>query len=79
MSGPGADARPLYADWFSGPASLDKIEELVRCCERRIARATEKLACAEAESTASKAAYERALAARADWIVNTPDAQLMML
>lgn len=79
MNGASDAAQPPYADLFSGPANLEKIEELVRCCERRKVRAAEKLAGAEAESSAAQAAYERAIAARADWIANTPDAQLMML
>lgn len=70
-----------FADLFAGPPDLRKIEELVRCCERRKARAAEKLAGAEAESASATAAYDRAVAARADWITNSPgpDPQLLML
>jgi hypothetical protein len=68
-----------FSDLFPGTPDLRKIEELVRCCERRKARAAEKLASAEAESASAGAAYERAIAARADWIANTPDPQLLML
>jgi hypothetical protein len=68
-----------FASLFAGTPDLGKIEELVRCCERRKARASEKLASAEAETAAAEAAYEQAIAARADWIENTPDPQLLML
>lgn len=68
-----------FTDLFAGAPDLRKIEELVRCCERRKARATEKLAAAEAETAAAQAAYERAVAARADWIAASPDPQLLML
>jgi hypothetical protein len=51
----------------------------VRCCERRKARAADKLASAQTESADAEAAYQLALAARADWIANGPDAQLLML
>jgi hypothetical protein len=70
-----------FADLFAGSPDLRKIEELVRCCERRKARAAEKLAGAEAESASADAAYERAVAARAEWIANSPgpDPQLLML
>ncbi|QSR15647.1 hypothetical protein [Novosphingobium sp. KA1] len=68
-----------FNDLFAGTPDLRKIEELVRCCERRKARATEKLTAAEAETAAAQAAYERAVAARADWIAASPDPQLLML
>lgn len=72
-------AQFAFAHLFAGPPDLGKIEELVRCCERRKARAAAKLASAEAESAAAQAACEQALAARADWIANSPDPQLLML
>lgn len=68
-----------FAHLFAGAPNLGKLEELVRCCERRKARAAEKLASAEAESLAAEAAYERALEARTEWIANCPDPQLLML
>jgi hypothetical protein len=68
-----------FGHLFAGPPDLGKIEELVRCCERRQARAADKLAAAQAESAAAEAAYEVAVSARADWVANGPDAQLMML
>lgn len=68
-----------FAHLFAGPPDLRRIEELVRCCERRKARAAEKMAAAKAESAAADAAYERAVEARADWIAHTPDPQLLML
>ncbi|HUD30722.1 MAG TPA: hypothetical protein VMQ93_17790 [Novosphingobium sp.] len=68
-----------FANLFAGSPDLRKVEELVRCCERRKARAAEKLAGAQAESAAADAAYECAVAARADWIANSPDPQLLML
>lgn len=68
-----------FSALFNGSVDLGKIEELVSVCERRKARAAEKLASAHAEVTAAQTAYERAVAARADWIANGPDAQLQML
>jgi hypothetical protein len=68
-----------FAHLFAGAPNLAKIEELVRCCERRKARAAQKLAGAEAESAAAEAACERALAARDEWIAVSPDPQLLML
>ena len=68
-----------FADLFAGKPDLGKIEALVRFCERRKARAAAKLATAEEEIAAAQAAYDRAVAARADWIANTPDPQLLML
>jgi hypothetical protein len=68
-----------FADLFAGSPDLRKIEELVRCCERRRARAAEKLTSAQTESAAADAAYELAIAARTDWIANSPDPQLLML
>lgn len=68
-----------FANLFAGSPDLCKIEELVRCCERRKARAAEKLTGAQAENAAADAAYERAVAARTDWIANSPDPQLLML
>jgi hypothetical protein len=44
-----------------------------------VARAADKLASAQAESADAEAAYQLVLAARADWIANGPDAQLLML
>lgn len=67
-----------YSALFNGSADLRKIEELVSCCERRKARAAEKLASAQAEIVAAQTAFERAVAARADWIANCPDDQLHM-
>jgi hypothetical protein len=64
---------------FLGPPDLGKIEDLMRCCERHKARAAEKLASAQTESADAEAAYQLALAARADWIANGPVAQLLML
>ena len=68
-----------FNDLFAGAPDLRKIEELVRCSERRKARAAEKLAAAEAETAAAQAAFERAVAAPADWIAASPDPQLLML
>jgi hypothetical protein len=48
---------------FLGPPDLGKIEDLVRCCERRKARAADKLASAQTESADAEAAYQLALAA----------------
>lgn len=76
---PGHAVAPRFADLFVGPPDLGKIEELVRCCERRKARAAAKLATAQAECAAAQAAYTRAIAARDDWIANCPDPQLLML
>lgn len=67
-----------FSALFNGSADLRRIEELVSCCERRKARAAEKLASAQAEVAAAQTAYERAVAARADWIANCPDDQLHM-
>lgn len=81
MTSPAAEPAPQagYAALFNGTADLGKIEELVLCCKRRRDRAAEKLASAQAESADAQAAYDRALAARDDWIANGPDAQLLML
>ncbi len=68
-----------FAALFAGEPNLRRIEELVRCCERRRARAAEKLDAAKAEIALSQAAYNEAVAARADWIANSPDPQLLML
>ena len=72
-----AEAR--FADLFVSQPDLARIEELVRHCEWRKARAAAKLASAEAECAAAEAAYQRAIAARADWIASNPDPQLLML
>ncbi|GEM_PF-5256957 len=68
-----------FSHLFVGTPDLGKIENLVRCCEQRKARARKKLAAAEAEIALADAACEEAFAARADWIANTPDDQLLML
>lgn len=68
-----------FAALFNGAVDLGRIEQLVSCCERRKSRAAEKLACAQAELAAAQAAYDRAVAARSDWIANCPDDQLQML
>lgn len=68
-----------FASLFNGEADLAKIEDLVAVRKRRLERATEKLASAQTEVVAAQDAYERAIAARTDWIANGPDAQLMML
>ena len=67
-----------FGHLFAGSPDLGKIEELVRCCERRQTRAADKLAAAQAECDAAEAAYQLAVSARADWIANGPDAQLLM-
>jgi hypothetical protein len=69
----------VFAALFNGSPDLGKIEELVSVCERRKARAAAKLTAAQAEVIEAQAAYERAVAARSDWIANGPDAQLHML
>ena len=75
-----SDAAPGtgFASLFNGATDLARIEQLVSVCERRKARATEKLAGAQAELADAQAAYMRAVAARADWIANCPDDQLHM-
>ncbi|MEJ2411247.1 MAG: hypothetical protein P8Y48_18610 [Novosphingobium sp.] len=78
MSTENAPPPPGFAVLFNGATDLARIEQLVSVCERRKARAAEKLAAARAEITEAQAAYERAVAARADWIANCPDDQLHM-
>ncbi|EIZ77422.1 hypothetical protein WSK_4036 [Novosphingobium sp. Rr 2-17] len=70
-----------FAHLFVGEPTLAKIEQLVRCCEQRKSRASQKLAAAQAEIAAAEAAYDRAIAARATWIETGPgpDPQLMMM
>lgn len=60
------------------PPSLNSLEELVTCCERRLKRAEAKLQGAQMEFTEACAALERARANRADWIANNPDPQLLL-
>jgi hypothetical protein len=63
---------------FLGPPDLGKIEDLVRCCERRKARAADKLASARPKAPMPKRPTNSS-PPRADWIANGPDAQLLML
>ena len=62
----------------AAPPSLERHEELVQCAERRVRRACEKLALAEAEKAEAQHALEHAQAARLAWIACNPDPQLEM-
>lgn len=61
------------------PGSLEQHEELVRLAEQRVRRAVKKREIADAEETAAIRDLNAATKARADWIANNPDPQLMML
>lgn len=60
-------------------AGLAALEELVRLAERRVRRASMKRAAAIDEETEAVRALNDARIARADWIANCPDEQLIML
>lgn len=61
------------------PLSIDLVENLVACSERRLRRAAERLERAQDELVAAQAALARARDERAAWIVNNPDPQIMLL
>ena len=58
--------------------TLERHEELVACAERRVRRASERLERAKTELAEAAEALVTAREARADWIANSPDPQMMM-
>jgi hypothetical protein len=62
----------------AAPPSLEQHEELVQCAERRVRRAHEKFAQAQAEVWAAEEALLQAKSDRIAWIANNPDPQLEM-
>lgn len=58
--------------------TLESVEELVSCAERRVKRAVERLASAQREVADAAAALTRATEDRAAWIIANPDPQLEM-
>jgi hypothetical protein len=58
--------------------SLDQLNEVLACCERRFLRADEKLASAAAEHNAADASLKEARSARARFIAANPNPQLAM-
>jgi hypothetical protein len=61
------------------PASLEQLEQVVRCAEQRARRAHEKLQRARAEQVAALIALCHAKAARTHFIANCPDDEPVML
>lgn len=58
--------------------TLESIEELVACAQRRVTRAQERLTSAQQEYEDAIAAQTRAEDDRAAWIIANPDPQLEM-
>lgn len=61
------------------PPTMARLEELVVCAERRLARARAKLEAAQHEMSEAEADLQRAVDRRTAWIADNPDPQLMML
>ena len=58
--------------------TLEQLDELIGCAERRFLRAHEKLAVAAAEHNEADAGLKAARAARTQFIADNPDPQLAM-
>lgn len=68
----------VEAGLTAAPATLEQHNELMMHKERRIARAQEKCAIADAELAAAVADYDAGACARLEFIATNPDPQLVM-
>ncbi len=59
-------------------STLDAHEELVRLCERRLARAADRLTAILIEKTEAQQALADARRDRIEWIASNRDPQIMM-
>lgn len=73
------DHAAIIAGITPAPPDLARLETLVSLAEERDRRADTKLTIAQTERAEAADALQRARDARADWIENNPDPQMMLI
>lgn len=73
------DREAIIAGITPAPPDLARLETVVTLCEQRCKRAKEKLDLAAGKVVDAETALKCAISARADWIENNPDPQMMLL